>query len=335
MWQGSGTGVAFAAQPLNVFIWSEYLDPEVVKDFERAHEAKLTIDVYEDAESMLAKLQAGGVSQYDVVVPPDHLVTPLVKLGLLARLRLERLPHVANLEPRFRKLPFDPANDYTVAYQWGTMGLLYRHAEGRPAPDSWAAILDPARAYGPFVLIDSMRDAVGLALKYRGRSLNTTDAAALKGARDLLTAAKARSVALEGSVGGKNRVLARSAALAVVYSGEAARGMAEDAELRYVLPSEGSQIWVDTLAIPARAPHRELAETFINYLLDAKVGARISNFTQFATPNRAAREFVRPEDLRNPAIYPSEEMMKKLEFLEDLGGKTRLFDEVWTHVKAN
>ncbi|MCC7373618.1 MAG: extracellular solute-binding protein, partial [Verrucomicrobiales bacterium] len=126
-----------------------------------------------------------------------------------------------------------------------------------------------------------------------------------------------------------------SAALAVVYSGEAARGMAEDAELRYVLPSEGSQIWVDTLAIPARAPHRELAETFINYLLDAKVGARISNFTQFATPNRAAREFVRPEDLRNPAIYPSEEMMKKLEFLDDLGGRTRLFDEVWTHVKAN
>lgn len=326
---------AHAAQPLHVFIWSEYLDPEVVRDFERLHDAKVTLDLYEDAESMMAKLQAGGDSQYDVVVPPDHMVTPLVKLGLLSKLRLDRIQNASLLEKRFLGLPFDPRNEHTLAYQWGTMGLLYRKDPAKKSPDSWAAILDPAHAYGPFVLIDSMRDAIGLALKYRGKSLNCVEVGPLKEARDLLTAAKRRSVALEGSVGGKNRVSGKSAALAVVYSGEAARGMAEDAGLAYVIPREGSQIWVDNLAIPARAPHRDLAEVFINHLLDGKVAARNAAYTRFATPNRAARAHLKPEDLANPAIYPPEELMGKLEFLEDLGGKTRLFDQVWTHVKAN
>jgi spermidine/putrescine transport system substrate-binding protein len=320
---------------LHVFIWSEYLDPDVVKDFERTFDARVTVDLYEDGEAMLSKLQAAG-GQYDVVVPPDHLVPVLVKLRLLQPLRRERLPNVRHLEPRFVGPPFDPKNEHTVAYQWGTVGLYFRRVAGRPDPDSWGAIFDAGAAGGggSFVLIDSMRDAVGAALKYRGHSLNTTDVPALKEARDLLVAAKKRSVAFEGSVGGKNRVLAKTAGLAVVYSGEAARGIAEDPGTGYVIPKEGSQIWVDSLAIPAGAPHRDLAEAFINYLLEPEVGARISNFTQFATPNAAARALVRPGDLKNPAIYPSAGVLEKLEFLSDLGAKQRFYDQVWTQVKA-
>lgn len=325
-----------AANPLNVFIWSEYLDPTVVKEFEERHGAKVTVDLYEDSESMMAKLQAGGDALYDVVVPPDHTVPGLAKLGLLAPLRRERLPNFANLDPSFVGPPFDTNNTYTVAYQWGTVGIYYRRSAWPAPPDSWAVFFDPNRAAtGPLVLIDSMRDAIGAALKFGGQSLNATEASALKEARERLLVAKRRSAAMEGSVGGRNRVLARSAVAAIVYSGEAARGIGEDRGTAYVIPTEGSQIWVDNLAIPARAPHRELAEDFINFLLDARIGARISNFTQFATPNRAAREFIRPEDLRNPAIYPPPEMMARLEFLRDLGGRTRLYDQVWTQVKAH
>lgn len=326
-------GPVQAAQRLSVFIWSEYLDPEVVKDFERQHDARVTVDLYEDAESMLAKVQAGGAA-YDIVVPPDHLVPVMVKLGLLHPLRKANLPNLRNLEPRFASPPYDPRNEHSVAYQWGTVGLYYRKVAGRAAPDSWGAIFDPARSAGSFVLIDSMRDAIGVALKYRGRSLNSRDPAELKDARDLLVAAKSRSRAFEGSVGGKNRVLARTAEVAIVYSGEAARGVGEDDATGYVIPREGSQIWVDNLAIPVRAPNRDLAERFINFLLEGKVGARISNFTQFATPNRASREFIKPEDLRNPAIYPPPEVLAKLEFLEDVGAKTALYDQVWSEVKA-
>lgn len=322
------------AQKLNIFIWSEYLDPEVVKDFERRFDVKVTVDLFEDAEAMLAKMQGGGSALYDIVVPPDHTVSTMVKLKLLAPLRMARIPNFKNLDARFRSPPFDPKNEYTVAYQWGTMGLYYRKMAGKAAPDSWGAIFDPARQYGPMVLIDSMRDAIGAALKHHGRGFNDTDVASLKLARGSLVEAKKRSVAFEASVGGKNRVVGKSAAVAIVYSGEAARGMAEDAETAYVIPKEGSEIYLDNLAIPARAPNRDLAEEFINFILDAKVGARISNFTQFATPNAASREFIKPEDLKNPAIYPAPEVMAKLEFLEDLGAKTRLYDQVWSQVKA-
>lgn len=323
-----------AAQPLNVFIWSEYLDPEVVADFERQFDAKVTIDLYEDGEAMLAKLQSGGSRLYDIVVPSDYLVPIMVKLGLLAPLRHERIPNLANLETRFRSPPFDPKNQYTAAYQWGTVGIYYRKKAGTAAPDSWNVIFEPDRQWGPFVLIDSMRDTIGAALKYRGHSLNSVEPAELKEARDLLINARGRAIALEASVGGKNRVLARTAAAAIVYSGEAARGMAEDKETAYVIPREGSEIWTDSLAIPAQAPHRDLAETFVNFLLDPKVGARISNYTQFATPNRESRALIRAEDQANPAIYPPKEVMERLEFVHDVGAKTRIYDQIWTQVKA-
>ncbi len=175
---------------------------------------------------------------------------------------------------------------------------------------------------------------MGAALKYQGHSLNSTDTAQLKAARDLVIEAKKRSVGFEGSVGAKNKVLARTARVAIVYSGEGVRGMSEDKETVYFIPTEGSQIWLDNLAVPAHAPHRDLAEKFINFILDAKIGAQLSGFTQFASPNQAAMAFIPPDDLKNPAIYPSAETQAKLEFLEDLGGKTRLYDEVWTEVKA-
>ncbi len=331
-------GVALAAQAapavLNLFIWSEYIDPAVVADFERAHDCKVVIDLYEDDAAMMAKLQAGGAALYDVVVPPDHRVPALIKLNLLAPLRAANLPNLRHLDPKFRRLPFDRENRYSVAYQWGTTGLFVRRTAGEPLPDSWAALFGPTAAKGSFVLMDSPRDLIAAALKYKGHSLNSTEPAHLKEARDVLIAAKARSVGFDGSVGAKNKVLARQARVAMVYSGEAARGMAEDKETAYVIPREGSQIWVDNLVVLAKAPHRDLAEQFINFCLDPEQGARISNFTRFATPNQAARQKIRPEDLRDPAIYPPDELLAKLEFAEHLGTASRLYDEVWTQVKS-
>ena len=319
---------------LNIFIWSEYLDPQVVKDFEQAHTCKVTVDVYEDAESMLTKLQGGGAALYDLVVPPDYMVPAMVKLGLLAPLRHAQLPNLRNLDPKFASPPYDRGNRFSVAYQWGTVGILVRPAAGQPVPDTWGLIFDAKQQPGKFVLIDSVRDCLGAALKFKGHSLNSTEIPHLKEARDLLLAAKPRALGFDGSVGGKNKVIAKAAAAAIVYSGEAARAMADDPALRYVIPREGSQIWVDNLCIPAKAPHRDLAEKFVNFALEAKVGARLADFGQFATANAAAKPFIKPGDAKNPAIYPPASVMAKLEFLEDLGAKTKLYDEAWTQVKA-
>jgi len=333
-----GLGLASLASAaearLNIFIWSEYLDPEVVKEFEQKFACKVTVDVYEDAESMLAKLQAGGGTAYDLVVPPDHLVPTMVKLQLLAPLRHANLPNLRNLDAKFANPPYDRGNKFSVPYQWGTVGILLRPVAGKTYPESWGLLFDASQQPGKFVLIDSVRDCLGAALKFKGRSLNSIEIPHLKEARDLVIAAKQRAVGFDGSVGAKNKITGKLADAAIVYSGEAARAMTDDPTLRYFIPREGSQIWVDNLCIPAKAPHRDRAEQFINYVLDAKVGARLSNFLQFATPNAAAKPFIKPEDAKNQAIYPPADVMAKLEFLEDLGAKTKLYDEAWTQVKA-
>lgn len=319
---------------LRLFIWSEYIDPAVVADFEKANGCKVVIDLYEDAESMMAKVQAADGGTFDVVVPPDHMVQPMAKLNLLAPLRKEALPNLKHIDPKFLKPPFDPENKYSVPYQWGTVGIYARVAKGATLEPTWGLFFDPKLQPGPFYLIDSMRDTIGAALKFKGHSLNSIKPAELKEARDLVLNAKKRAVGFEASVGNKNKVVSKAARAAIVYSGEAARGMSEDAETVYIIPREGSQIWLDNLVILAHAPHKELAEKFINFALDPKTAARISNFTQFSTPNLAAREFIQPELLKNPAIYPPSDVMAKLEFLSDLGPSLRLYDEVWTQIKA-
>lgn len=322
-----------AEQRLNLFIWSEYIDPEVISDFEKKFDCKVTIDLYEDAESMLAKVQGGGSALYDVVVPPDHIVPAMIKLNLLAPLQHGNIPNLKNLDEKFANPPYDPANKYTAAYQWGTVGILARN-HGKPVTDSWGVLFDVKQQPGTFVLIDSMRDMIGAALKYKGYSLNSTDPKQLKEVRDLIIDAKKRCLGFDGSVGGKNKVLGKNAAAAIVYSGEGVRAMSEDTNVVYFIPKEGSQIWVDNIAILAKAPHRDLAEKFVNFVLDGEVGAKISSFTSFASPNKAATKFIKAEDLNNPAIYPNEATKAKLEFLTDLGGKSRIYDEVWTQIKA-
>ncbi len=330
----SDAAAADAPTKLNVFIWSEYIDPEIIKGFEKKFNCKVTVDLYEDNESMMAKLEGGGDALYDIIVPSDYIVPALVSRNLLAPLRMENLPNVKNVEERFLKPPYDKENKFTVPYQWGTVGLYVRKKKDKPIEETWGLLFDPAKAYGKFVLIDSMRENFSAALRYKGHSVNTTDAANLTSVRDLLIDAKKRAVGFESGVGGKNKVLAKGASVAIAYSGDAVRGMAEDPETYYFVPKEGGEIWMDNLAVPAKAPHRDLAEKFINYILEPEVGAQLSNFNQYPTPNKASRAFINSEDLNNPAIYPTPEIMSKLEFLHDLGDSTKLFDEIWTEVKS-
>lgn len=331
--------VALSAQAanykLNLFIWSEYIDPDIITDFEKRFDAKVTIDLYEDESAMIAKLQNGGVAQYDVIVPPDHVVPALIKLKLVAPLRHENIGNLRHIDERFASPWYDPSNRFTVPYQWGTLGIYARKPADKPHIESWAFFFDEKeQPPGGFVLMDSMRDTIGAALKYKGHSLNTTDLRELLSARNVLVETRKRSLGFESGVGGKSRVLAKTAVAAMAYSGDAMRGMKEDAETYYFIPQEGSQIWVDNLAICAKAPNRIVAEKFLNFILDPQVGARLADYNQYATPNRAALQYVHADNLANPMVYPPADVMKRLEFLRDLGKETKLYDEIWTQVKA-
>ena len=323
-----------ASYKLNLFIWSEYIDPEIITEFEKRHDTKVIIDLYEDEAAMMAKLQGGGASQYDVIVPPDHTVPALIKLKLIAPLRHDNIPNISNIDERFASPWYDPSNRFTVPYQWGTLGIYARKPENQPYNESWALIFDAKEQRGDFILIDGMRDSIGAALKYKGHSLNSTERLHLNEALNALVNAKTRSKGFAGGVGGKNKVLAKEATMAMAYSGDAARGMKEDAETYFFIPREGSQIWMDNLAICAKAPNRIVAEKFLNYLLKPEVGAQLADYNQYATPNKPALAHVRPENLNNPMIYPPHDVMQRLEFLHDLGKQTKLYDEVWTRVKS-
>lgn len=322
-----------AKNKMNLFIWSEYIDPEIIKDFEKEYDCSVTIDLYEDNESAMAKLQGGGSSQYDIVVPSDFIIPAMIGLNLLAPLDHSKIPNMSNLEPKFINPAYDAGNKYSVAYQWGTVGIYARKGE-KPNERTWGLLFDAAKSPGSFLMMDSIREMIGSALRYQGNSVNTVDKDQLLAARAVLLDAKKRSLGFEGGVGGKNKVLSRTVNAAVVYNGDAVRGMADDPDTEYFVPDEGGVIWCDNMCIPAQAPNREMSEKFINFILDAKVGARLSNFNQYASPNRAAKEFISSEDLSNSAIYPPEEMMGKLEFIVDVGDSSRLYDEIWTQVKS-
>jgi spermidine/putrescine transport system substrate-binding protein len=328
--------VAFAAEELHLYMWSEYIDPKILKDFEVKYKCKVIQDLYESNEEMIAKLQAGGSSQYDLVIPSDFVAPSMVKLGLLKPLDAKAIPNLANLKPEHRNNKYDAGNKYTVPYQWGTVGLMYNKKLAPDFTPSWSVIFAPNAARRPYVLIDSEREMIGTALKYMGKSMNTTNKTELKAAADLLIKAKKHKnfLGFEGGVGGKSKVAGGSAAYALVYSGDAYRAMAENANLGFVNPKEGAVVWVDNMAIPVKAPNAALAHKFINYILDPKVGAALSNFNHFATPNQASMAFITPADLKNPAVYPDAATLKTLENILDRGKDNRLYSELWKMVKT-
>lgn len=319
---------------LNLFIWSEYIDPQIIQSFEKAYDCKVTVNLYEDNETLLAKLDGGGTSLYDVVVPSDYIIRPMISRKLLAPLRHENIPNIKNLDPRFAGREYDPGNRYTVPYQWGTVGLYVRKKPGETVDETWGLIFDAKKQIGPFLMIDDARSAIGVALRYKGYSFNSTNKKQLLEARDLLIEARKRSLGFEGAVGAKNKVLAKACRVGMVYNGDAVRGMRADPDTYYFIPREGSELWLDNLAVPARAPHRDMAEKFIDYILDPKIGAQVSNFNQYATPNQAALEFINPDDRSNPVIYPPPDVMKRIEFVKDLGPRSAWYDELWPSIKS-
>lgn len=328
-----------AGKQVTAYMYSEYIDPEIVKAFEDETGLKLRIDVYDSTEEMMGKLQqAGAAAQYDVMVVSDHAIPILVKLGLIKPLDKARIANAKNVDKRFADPPYDRGNKHSLPYQWGTVGLMYRKDKVTDKEPSWSWIFDEARQPGPFVLIDSMRDMMGAALKAQGKSVNSRKPDELKAAGELILKAKKsdKCLGFEGGVGGKNKVVSGDAVLAIVYNGDALRAITEDksGNLDFALPREGTEIWVDAMTVSAQAPNPDGAHRFIDFILRPDVGAQLSNFNQYATPNAAAMADITEEDRTNPIIYPAEEDINRMEYLEDVGGDTKLFDEIWTSVKS-
>jgi spermidine/putrescine transport system substrate-binding protein len=213
------------------------------------------------------------------------------------------------------------------------MGLIYRKDRIPSLDASWAAVFDPARQPGPVVLLDSMRDLIGAALMFKGYSANTRSAEELKAASAVLNGARTKNLlGFAGSPDSVGKVLAGDAWIGIAYNGDAVSRLDDTTE--FVVPQEGTIIWVDAMTVPAKAPNRDGAHRFINYILDADVGAALSNYLSYATPNDASMPKIVQEIREDTRVYPTEAQMANMQILEDVREATQLYDQVWTRLKA-
>lgn len=326
-----GCGGGDDGRRLNVYIWTNYITQELLDQFTAQTGIKVKFDVYDSNEAVLEKL-ASGASDYDIVVPTDYMVRILIKQGLLVPLDQGKLTHLGNITAKFQNPPFDPGNAHSVPYLWGTTGFAYNKAKVGATLDSWAAVLDE-RWKGRILMLDDMRECFSASLRVLGFSANSTNATELAAARDLLIKQKPL-VKTYNSSDFAGILRSGDVWIAHGYNGELARACDEDKNLAYVIPKEGCTVWVDNLCIPRSARHVAAAHAFINYMLEGKNIAAVVNAMSYACANDAARPFIKPALLADPARYPDDATLKRCDFLGDLGESLELRDRFWTEVKA-
>lgn len=330
---GDGRSPEQSAKTLNLYIWSDYLPKEVLDQFTQRTGIKVNLKAFDSNETLLEQLQS-GVADYDLVVPSDYMVKILIQQNLLSPIDHAKLSNFQNLEKRFLDQKFDPGNRYSIPYFWGTTGIGYNKQQIAGPVDSWAAMFDPQYA-GQVLMLNDMRENFAAALKLMGRSINTTNPEILQQAAEKLKRQKRELIKLYDSENFPDKLDTGDVNLAQGFNGQLAKlAAAQPEKFAYVIPKEGCTVWMDNLAIPAKAPNKEAAMQFLNYILEPQVGAQIVNFASYASANEAAKPHIEPAILNNPAIYPSAEALNKCEFMEDLGETTELLDRYWTQIKA-
>lgn len=331
-------GIAGAAEKITVYQYSEYIDPEIPKAFTAATGIVVDLQFYETQEDMLNRLrQPGGAAQYDVIVATDVIIPQIMGLKLVQKADLKLVPNAANIAAHLAKPFFDPQQEYVFPYQWGTVGLVYRTSVIKMKPEeiSWSLILGDKPA-GRFLFMDEMKSCIGSVLRAAGHSVNSVDAGELKAAGDTLAKTKSNAMCLgfSGGVDGRDRVIKGEADIAMVYNGDAVKVLPEDGSVAFANPKEGAVRWVDCMMISAGSKNVSGAAKWINFILDPKIGAQLSNFNRYATPNSASVPMITEKDRNNVAVYPTADQLKVIESQRDLGKSERIYKDIWTGVKS-
>ena len=328
--QGGGGGGD--SNQLNFYNWSDYVAKNTIPRFEEEFDVEVTQDFFASNEELLAKLQAGGTG-YDVIVPSDYMVSIMRKSGVVQKLDKSKIPNFDNLDPGFVGLSYDPNNDYSMAYQWGTTGILYNPEAVDEEVTGWDAMWNE-KYEGKIGMLNDVRETFGASLKRLGYSLNSTNQGELDQAQAELETQKPLLRGYFASPEAGDLVVGGDLALAHVFSGDGFLAIAENDKLVYIIPEDGATRWVDNMAIPEGAQNPEVAHKFINYILDADVGAELSNYTYYGTPNEAAFPKIDKAAKNDPAIYPPPEVSERLEVIKDLGEMTKEYERRFTEVKS-
>ncbi len=329
-----GCGKEYKNGEVVVYNWGEYINEDVIEMFEEEYDIEVVYDEFTENEDMYPIINIGEVN-YDVVCPSDYMINRMINEGLLAELNYDNIPNIKNIDPTYLKSAeeFDPGNKYAVPYCWGTVGILYNKTMVDEPITSWSAIFDE-KYQNEILMIDSVRDGMGIALKYLGYSMNTTEESQLEEAKELLIAQRPY---VQGYFVDevRNKMIGEEAALGVIYSGEAIYTQRENSDLEYVVPEEGSNVWIDGWVIPKKAQNKENAEKWINFMCREDIA--LMNFEEitYSTPNAAARELIEDADIKNSTIaFPDAETLERCETYKYLGETEEVYLEKWNEMKA-
>lgn len=340
---GKQSAKAGAAGEVYVYNWGEYIDETVIEEFEKETGIKVVYDMFETNEEMYPVIEAGGV-KYDAVCPSDYMIQKMIENNLLSEINFDNVPNLKEIDPQYLEMAksIDPENKYSVPYAWGTVGILYNTSLVAPedVPTKWSDLWNE-KFKDNILMQDSVRDAFMVALKSLGYSMNTTNEAEINEAKELLISQKplVQAYVIDQV---RDKMIGGEAAVGVIYSGEMlyiqneVEELGLDYSLEYVIPEEGTNLWLDSWVIPANAPNKENAEKWINFLCRADIAKKNFEYITYATPNKGAFDLLDPEIQNNKAVFPDSDKLKNSEVFQYLGNDVdSLYNEAWKEVKSN
>ncbi|MEK4424265.1 ABC transporter substrate-binding protein [Solibacillus sp. FSL K6-1523] len=316
--QMQSKGSTGSKDTLTIFNWGEYIDTDLIKKFEKETGINVIYETFDSNEAMLTKIQQGG-SAYDVAVPSEYTVESMKEDNLLIPLDHTLIPNMKNVNEDFLNLSFDPNNEFSLPYFWGTVGIVYNPnlIEDHLTFESWDDLWDESLKRKVF-LVDGSREVIGMGLNTIGESLNVKDDTILRQATNKLITLSPNIKAIIGDEI-TPLMINNEASVALTWSGQAADMLSENEELNYAVPEEGSNLWFDNMVIPKTSKNVEGAHKFINFMLDPENAAQNADYVGYSTPNEAAWAIMDPEVITDERFYPDNELRDKLEVYENLG----------------
>lgn len=326
------TSAGVTAENTIVFYnWGDYIDPELLSQFEEETGYRVIYETFDSNEAMVSKVEQGGTA-YDILVPSEYMIESMIESNLLQPLNYDLLPNVKHIDPRFMDLSFDPGNQYSIPYFWGTLGIVYNPEKVGFDIQHWDDLWHDSLR-NQILLIDGAREVMGIGLQSLGYSLNETDDTALTVATAKMKALMPNVIAIAADEI-KMYLSQDEAPIGITFSGEAASAMEDNEDLVYVVPSEGSNMWFDNMVIPANANNVEGAHALIDFLMRPEVAAQNAEYIGYATPNKDAMPLLDPELTADEAFYPTDATIDQLEVYSDLGQEKLIqFNDLYLEIK--
>jgi spermidine/putrescine transport system substrate-binding protein len=318
---------------VNICNWGEYIDEDLLDKFTQETGIKVNYDTFSDNESLYSILSSGS-ADYDLIIPSDYMISRMISEDMLEPLNFDNIPNYQYIDEAYRGLEFDPNNTYSVAYTWGTVGIIYNTTMLDYVPDSWSVLWDESLS-GQILMFDNSRDAIGIALKYLGYSQNSTDASQITEAVDLLIQQKplVQSYVMDQIF---DKLEGGEAAVGPYYAGDAITMIDENPDLAFVVPKEGTNLFVDAMCIPKGAANQANAEAFINFICDPENMATNIEYIGYSSPSTAAKELLSEELRESEIAYPDESLLTNTDTFINLPQETLdLYDSEWVRLMTN